>query len=112
MDVVFHLSSDADRKRRMAVNNLTNLLADETVEVEDLVLVTNSAGIELVIADGQFSDQVAALAEQGVRFAVCGNSLWKSDYEAADLHDAAEVVSSGVGELARLQERDYHYIQP
>jgi len=112
MDVVFHLSSDADRKRRMAVNNLTNLLADETADVDDIVLVTNSAGIELVTEDGQFSDQVAALAEQGVRFAVCGNSLWKSDYEEGDMHAAAEVVSSGVGELARLQDRGYHYVQP
>ena len=112
MKVVFHLSAGGEGRRRMVVNNMTNLLEDETVEIEELALVTNSAGIDLLTASGRFSAQIDALAEQGAQFKVCGNSLWQSEYDESELHPESEVVSSGVGELGRLQERGYEYIKP
>jgi intracellular sulfur oxidation DsrE/DsrF family protein len=112
MNVVFHLSTDTEQQRRKAVNNMTNLLEDETVDIDDMALVTNSSGIELLVDGSAFNAQIEALADQGAQFKVCGNSLWKSDYEEDDLHPVSEVVSSGVGELARLQERGFHYLSP
>lgn len=112
MKVLFHLSTDDDQRRRKVVNNMTNLLEDETVDPDEVALVTNSSGIELLVEGDQFNAQIEALADQGATFKLCGNSLWKSDYEEADMHPASEIVSSGVGEVARLQERGFHYIKP
>lgn len=112
MKVVFHLSTDADQQRRMALNNMTNLLEDETVDVNEVALVTNSSGIDLLVDGSAFNAQVEALADQGAQFKICGNSLWKSDYDESDMHPAGDVVSSGVGELARLQDRGFKYITP
>ena len=112
MKVVFHLSDAEERRRRMVVNNMTNLLEDETVDIDDVALVVNSGGIELLVAGGTFSAQIDALADQGAQFKVCGNSLWQSEYDESGLHLESEVVSSGVGELGRLQEQGYRYIKP
>lgn len=112
MKVVFHLSVADEGRRRMVVNNMTNLLEDETVDIEELALVANSGGIELLAAGGTFSAQINALADQGAQFKVCGNSLWQSEFDESGLHPKSEVVSSGVGELGRLQEQGYKYIKP
>lgn len=110
--MVFHLSVSTEKRRRTVVNNMTNLLEDETVDIENLALVANSGGIELLAAGGTFSAQIDALADQGAQFKVCSNSLWQSAYDESGLHPESEVVSSGVGELGRLQEPGYEYIKP
>lgn len=95
----------------MVVNNMPKLLEDGTVEIEELALVANSGGIDLLAASGTFSAQIDALAEQGPNsrsVAIrCGNPSTRSE-----LHPENEVVSSGVGELGRLQELGDEYIKP
>lgn len=60
---------------------MPKLLEDGTVEIEELALVANSGGIDLLAASGTFSAQIDALADQGAQFKVWGNSLWQSECE-------------------------------
>ncbi|WP_435066926.1 DsrE family protein [Haloplanus sp. C73] len=110
MRTVFH-HSDADRHSR-TVSNVANLLDDETVTLDDVALVTNAGGLELVVADSPERERVEALLDRGIAIKQCRNTLRGADVTAADLIDGVEIVPSGVGELTRLQDAGYAYISP
>ena len=66
-------------------------------------------------ATDEIQAKISGLKDQGVGFEVCSNTLKgkKIDPEA-DLYDvdSADIVPSGVAELARLQAMGYTYIKP
>lgn len=92
----------------------------------DLKVILNGKGISLLLkpdavkdATGNATDDIqmdiSGLKEQGVAFQVCANTLRANRirYEK-DLYDVskADIVPSGVAELARLQGLGYAYIKP
>ena len=59
--------------------------------------------------------KISGLKDQGVNFNVCANTLkGKKINLTNDLYDVekADVVPSGVAELAKLQAQGYTYIKP
>ncbi|MGM0592262.1 MAG: DsrE family protein [Halobacteriota archaeon] len=112
MSTVFHFSKGVSEQNH-AVANVANLLADETVDLESVVLVANGRGILLLTTDdSDLVDEVASLIDDGVSFRVCENSMEKLDVGESDLVDGVETVPSGVGELTKLQVRDdFAYIE-
>ena len=66
-------------------------------------------------ADDAMQAKISGLKNQGVGFSVCANTLKgkKISYED-DLYDVskADIVPSGVAELAYLQSKGYTYIKP
>lgn len=112
MKAVFHHSNDESGLHDRVVGNVANLLDDETVELDDVAVVANSGGLELLLEDSPQSDRVNALQRRGVRFKQCRNTIEGADVAPTDLIDGVELVSSGVGELTRLQADGYAYITP
>lgn len=112
MRVVFHHSSDDAEMHARVVNNVANLLADETVDVEAVAVVVNGGGLGLLVGGTDHRELIESLQERNVLFKQCENTLARSDWEETDLLDGVEIVSSGVGELARLQSEGYAYIKP
>ena len=112
MSTVFHFSSGPGEQNH-AVANVSNLLADDSVDVEDVVLVANGRGIELLTTDdSRHPGAVRDLVGKGVAFRACENSMAALDVEPDDLVEGVETVPSGVGELTKLQARDgYAYIE-
>ena len=83
----------------------------------EVSLVSFSGGVK-VFSDAKSDPVIAkaiddALAKK-VRFLVCANTLRAMKLTAADLHGVAEadIVPSGVAEIARLQGKGYIYIHP
>lgn len=112
MKAVFHLTSDDHRVHTRIVNNVENLLDDETVDLDAVALVANGGGLGLLTgASGQRSE-IEELRDRGVAFKQCGNTLDGADADEGDLLDGVELVSSGVGELTRLQSEGYAYLRP
>lgn len=112
MRAVFHHSNDNQALHERVVGNVANLLDDETVDLDAVAVVTNSGGLQLVRDDSPQRDQVAALIERGVAFNQCSNTIDGTDVTVEDLVDGVELVSSGVGELTRLQAAGYAYVKP
>lgn len=112
MRAVFHHSNDDQALHERVVGNVANLLDDETVDLDAVAVVTNSGGLQLVRDDSPHRDQVAALLERGVAFKQCSNTIEGTDVTVEDLVDGVELVSSGVGELTRLQAAGYAYVKP
>lgn len=54
--------------------------------------------------------RVASLAEYGVSFHACGNTMKSLRWNVDDLHEFAEIVEVGADDLMTLQEQGYSYI--
>lgn len=112
MRAVFHLSSDDPDVHGRILSNVTNLLDDESVDLDDVAVVTNGGGLHLVTTASAHRDRVAALRDRGVAFKQCENTMDGTGLGPGDLLEGVEVVPSGVGELVRLQEAGYAYLTP
>ena len=112
MRTVFHHSDDDPELHERVVGNIENLINDETIDLDSVVLVANSGGLELLLNESSQHDQIRTLQKRGVRFKQCRNTIAGTDTTEADLIDGVELVPSGVGELTRLQDEGYAYITP
>jgi len=113
---VYHLTTGIDTAAA-ALNNIKNHLdADPKAKI---VVVTNGAGIDFLLQDAkdsrgrEFSSPVSTLADRGVEFRVCNNTLTDRNISPDKLLMETKIVPSGVAEAARLQAREgFVYIKP
>jgi intracellular sulfur oxidation DsrE/DsrF family protein len=113
---VYHLNDGRPQAQR-ALNNIRNHLdVDPTARI---VVVTHGAGIDFLIegaeaADGTaFSGPVDELAQRGVKFVVCNNTLVQRHIAKEKILKRAVIVPSGVAEVARLQTQEgFGYLRP
>ncbi|WP_076430319.1 DsrE family protein [Haladaptatus litoreus] len=110
MKTVFHVSTPEAAERSIA--KVQNLLADETLE-SDTVAVLFDAGeaIAILERDSNLADDVRKLLDWTVEYKVCSNAIQNPAVDESNLVAGVETVSSGVGELTRLQAREYAYIR-
>jgi intracellular sulfur oxidation DsrE/DsrF family protein len=111
--VIFHLDEDSEEKINEVFNNLRNLIADlgqENVEVE---LLTNGKGVMAMRRENESNGlRIRNLARQGVKFAVCANSIRHLKIDPDELAPEAEIVPAGVSELVKKQSDGWAYIRP
>lgn len=111
MKTVFHLSTDDTAKVSELLGNIKNLKEDETVEIEKITALLNGDAVLTALEGSGAEEFIRGHLEDGVEFRVCSNSVDGRDLDREELIDGVEVVSSGVGELNRLQEEDFNYIR-
>jgi uncharacterized protein len=114
--VVYHLTEGIEQASRAMGNIRNHLRAEPGTRI---VVVTNGDGIRFLLKGARerngrpFDGAVAALAEQGVEFRVCKNTLTAHDVPLEQLLPQAQLVTSGVVEAARLQAKEgYAYLRP
>ena len=92
------------------VTNLMNALEhDGGVDVE---VVFFGEGINMVRrSNTKFAESMRSLADRGVVFAACQNSMRSRQIKSEDLFPFAIEVDSGVAELTRKQEAGWAYIK-
>ena len=127
--VVYHINYDNPKAQAGAMRNIQNHINAVGKENLDLKVVLHGKGITLLLepdalgntklknanATDEMQAKLSGLKDQGIDFQVCANTLKgkKVSYEE-DLYDVskADIVPSGVAELARLQAMGYVYIKP
>jgi intracellular sulfur oxidation DsrE/DsrF family protein len=102
MRTVFHVSTEEQLAYVDA--KVQNLLADETVDVEHVVVVVDAPD-PIDAAANYLSNKAEAVVEAGGDFEICSNAARGAVHDVDDLPEGVEQVSSGVGELTRLQNR-------
>ena len=112
MNVVFHHTENDPDLHARVTGNIENLLDDETVDTEMVALVSNGSDVSLLTENSPEREAIEALQEHGIAFKQCSNTLTGIDTTEDDLIDGVELVSSGVGEVARLEVAGYVYITP
>jgi len=111
MDVVFHLSSGQDIAGAEALANVSNLLVDETVDVDSVALVANGGGVQHLRADSDVADRVRALIDYDVELKACQNAMDSQDISPEDLVKGTGTVPSGIGGVAEFEADGYLYIK-
>ncbi|MDB5803699.1 MAG: hypothetical protein JWN73_1021 [Betaproteobacteria bacterium] len=114
--VVYHMVEGVDQASRGLANIRNHLAADPTAKI---VVVAHGRGIDFLLNDAKdsagqsFEARIAALANQGVDFRVCRNTLEVRKIDESKVVQEAKIVLSGVAEVARLQFKDgYAYLRP
>ena len=114
--VVYHIN-DVDHAfgALRNVKNHLNALGDENV---DIIVVTHSGGA-FTLVDGtkdakghELKDSVNELANRGVKFQICANTIRGKKIDKTKINMNAEVVPSGVAQIAHLEQMGYLYIKP
>lgn len=120
--VVYHVNNihTATGALRNAKNHL-NAVGDKNIE---MIVVTHSSGA-FAMVDGSmgkknkktgkvynFSDTIASLANRGVKFTICANTIRGKKINKNLINENAEVIPSGVAEVAFLQQKGYMYVKP
>ena len=114
--VVYHLSEGIPQASRAIGNIRNHLNADPTAKI---VVVAHGLGIDFLLdgatnqLDQPFGGSVSDLANKGVEFRVCNNTLVSRKISAEKVVMDAKVVPSGVAEVARLQAKEgFVYLRP
>ena len=75
-------------------------------------VVAHSKGLGMLIAkDNSLADRIKKLAEQGVVFAACENTMKKKNVTKEQLLPSATTTDSGVAEVVRKQEAGWSYLK-
>lgn len=102
------------------VKNHLNALGDANAEI---IVVTHSSGA-FALVDGamgkkdkngkayNFNDMVAGLANRGVKFKICANTIRGKKIDKNKINENAEIIPSGVAHVAHLQQKGYLYVKP
>lgn len=113
---VYHMSEGIPQASR-GLNNIRNhLSADPKAKI---VVVAHGLGIDFLLQgatnqmEQPFAGAIADLANKGVEFRVCNNTLVSRKLDASKVVLEAKIVPSGVAEVARLQAKEgYVYLKP
>ncbi len=114
--VVYHINDaeGAGAALRNVANHL-NAVGEKNVEI---IVVTHGKGIDFLLegwadkAGKSYEETVQGLANRGVKFEVCNNTLRGRKIDAEKVSMNAKVVPSGVATLGELQQQGYAYIKP
>lgn len=128
--VVYHINGDNPKQQTGALRNIQNHINAVGADKLDLRVVMHGNGVSMVLlpesldsvkgfananATPQMQASVDNLRSQGVAFKVCNNTLTGRKVSYDDhLHmvEEADIVPSGVAELAILQGQGFAYIKP
>jgi uncharacterized protein len=109
--VIFHV--DENNKMYMALKNIDNLIKDLGEDKVEVELLANSEAVShMSIDSNKYVDEIRRLAQKGIRFAVCNNSLNAFRIEKQQVIAEAVIVASGIGELVIKQANGWSYIRP
>ena len=112
--IVFHVNRDDEETLLIALNNMENLLKTVHDQQAAIHLVANGMAVKLFQGEraAQYASRIENLAGNGVRFAVCNNSLNSLGINPAELLEPCQVVPAGILEIIRLQAERCAYVKP
>jgi intracellular sulfur oxidation DsrE/DsrF family protein len=126
--VVYHVNYYGAKQQAGALRNIQNHINAVGAENLDLKVVLHGNGLSLLMypdalngtkmmeanANDEMQARIAGLKDQGVSFDVCANTIKGRKVSMDGLYDfsEADIVPSGVAELAHLQAQGYTYIKP
>ena len=110
--IVFELTSPEPETWNALLNNIENVrhaLGEAHTAVE---VVVHGKGLAfLKSSDPQRGGRMKQLAQAGVVFAVCENTMRRQNVVKSDLLPFVTTVDSGVAEIVRKQEAGWTYLR-
>lgn len=112
---VLHISDMDPSKQDLILNNARNLLDAYPPGQVEVEIVAYGPGLRLMFADNVNARRIDSLAQSGVKFSACGNTLKgmaKLLGEEPKLNPAAQVVPGGIVRIGELVKQGYIYVKP
>lgn len=116
--VVYHVNyNDLDR-HMAAMGNIQNHINAVGAEKMDIRVVMHGPGLSLLRnakEHGDLAGRIDELKLQGVDFNICNVTVTRGNISITEeLYDASEadIVPSGVAEIAHLQQQGFVYLRP
>ena len=107
--VVFQLSNNDTFVQKSLIRQLSNLLeAMNDIRVE---VVAHSYGIDLLLEDSPFRNNIRALQSKGVDFLVCENTLRQESLDHSGLLNITRTVPAGIAHIVQRQCEGWSYIK-
>ncbi|MDQ3315418.1 MAG: DsrE family protein [Verrucomicrobiota bacterium] len=109
--IVFEVTMEGLEQWTAALNNVENLRTALAAAAE-IEVVAHSKGLGMLIAkDNALVDRMKKLADAGVVFAECENTMKKKNVTKEQLLPFATTTDSGIAEVIRKQEAGWSYIK-
>jgi len=113
--VVLQISDNDPFKQTLVLNVANNLVKHYGPDQVDVEIVAFGPGLRLLFAENANKDRIQSLADNGVRFAACGNTVRNMSKilgEEPVLNKNATTVSAGVVRILDLEKQGYKLIKP
>ena len=113
--VVLQISDNDPFKQTLVLNVANNLIKHYGPDQVDVEIVAFGPGLRLLFAENVNTGRIQSLADNGVRFAACGNTvrnMGKILGEPPALNKNAVKVSAGVVRIMDLNNQGYQVIKP
>ena len=109
--IVFEVTMEGVEQWTAVLTNVENLRKSLGASTE-IEVVAHSKGLALLVAkDNTLADREKKLADGGVVFAACENTMKKKNITKDQLVPFAKTTDSGVAEVVRKQEAGWSYIK-
>ncbi len=109
--VVFEATMEGTEQWTSVLNNVENLKKALGAATEIEVVAHGKALGMLVAKDNSLADRIKKLADEGVVFAACENTMKKKNVTKDQLLPSATTTDSGVAEVVRKQAAGWSYIK-
>ncbi len=111
---VIHIDMEDSSRFKTALGNIENFFERNSPRDSDIRIIFNSSGVKLLLKRNEASGnkKISSLADAGVRFQVCENSLSKFDIRQTDMIDACEFIPAGIEALIKAQNEGFAYVKP
>lgn len=109
--VVFELTSDDAQAWNGVLNNVENL--QKALGTNAIEVVAHGKGLSMLTAakSAPVRDRMQRIADAGIVFAACENTMQREGVKREDLVPFATTVDSGVAEVVRKQEDGWSYVR-
>lgn len=108
--IVFQMATDVVKEHGSLTRQLNNVL-DYWPKAE-IEVVVHSAAIEFMMSEkSSVKEEIQALMEKGVVFAVCQNTMKRKKVTESEIISGAIFVPVGIAEIVLKQEKGYSYIK-
>jgi intracellular sulfur oxidation DsrE/DsrF family protein len=110
--VVFHISSGDGFAQKLVLNNAQNLQRFYGPDKVQIEIVAYGPGLRTLFKENSQFDRIQSMADAGIEFSACANTMRNMGRDTVSLHKAAKVVPGGVVRIMELQEAGWTYIRP
>lgn len=108
----YQASAGEPFKMRLVLNNTANTINHYGPDSAVVEVVAYGPGLRLLFEESKFRKRITRLADRGVQFTACANTMQAMGRSKDSLHPDVEVVTGGVVRLNELQEAGWTYIRP
>ncbi len=110
--VVFHISSGDEFAQKLVLNNAQNLQRFYGPDKVQIEVVAYGPGLRTLFRENSQAGRIKNLADSGIEFTACANTMRNMGRDTPSLHKVAKVVPGGVVRIMELQEAGWTYIRP